>query len=32
MATNSFIVYMRSEDIYVDIVKDVEMRSVTSNY
>ena len=28
----SFIVFMKAEDIYVDIAKDVETRSDTSNY
>ena len=30
--TNSFIVYIKAEGIYVDIAKDVEMRCVASNY
>ena len=32
MDTDSFMVYIKTEDIYVDIVKDVETRSDTSNY
>ena len=32
MDTNSFIVYIKTEGIYVDIPKDVETRSDTSNY
>ena len=31
MDTDSFIVYKKSEDIYVDIAKDAETRSDTSN-
>ena len=30
--TDSFIVYIKAEDIYSDIAKDVETRSDTSNY
>ena len=30
--TDSFIVYIKTEDIYVDIAKDVETRLDTSNY
>ena len=32
MDTDSFIVYIKTEDIYLDIAKDVEIRSDTSNY
>ena len=32
MGKDSFIVYVKIEDIYSDIVKDVEARSDTSNY
>ena len=32
MNTGSFIVYIKTEDIYVVIEKDVEMRFDTSNY
>ena len=32
MDTDSFIVYMKTEDNYVDIVKDVETIFDTSNY
>ena len=32
MGKDSFIVYAKTEDIYSDIVKDVEARSDTSNY
>ena len=32
MDTGSFTVYMKAEDIYVDIAKDVETRFGTSNY
>ena len=32
MDTDSFIVYMRTEDIYKDIAEDVETRFDTSNY
>ena len=32
METDSFIVYIKTEDIYADIVKDVETRFDTSNY
>ena len=32
MDTNSFKVYIKTEDIYVDIAKDVETRFDTSNY
>ena len=31
MDTGSFIVYIKTEEIYVDIVKDVEIRFRTSN-
>ena len=31
MDTVSFIVYMKTEDIYSDIAKDVQTRSDTSN-
>ena len=31
MDTESFIVYIKTEDIYVDIAKDVEKRFDTSN-
>ena len=30
--TNSFIVYIKSEDIYIDVAKDVETRFGTSSY
>ena len=32
MDTNSFIDYIKTEGIYLDIPKDVETRSDTSNY
>ena len=32
MYTNSFIVYIKTDDVYKDIVEDVETRSGTSNY
>ena len=32
MDTDSFIVHIETKDIYVDIAKDVERRSDTSNY
>ena len=32
MATNSFIVYIKTDDIYKDVAKDVETRFDTSNY
>ena len=32
MDTDNFIVYIKTEDIYSDITKDVETRSDTSNY
>ena len=32
MDTDSFIVYIKAEDIYLDITKDVETRFNTSNY
>ena len=32
MGIGSFIVYMKTKDIYSDIVKDVEIRFDTSNY
>ena len=32
MDPDSFIVYIKTEDIYADIVKDVETRFDTSNY
>ena len=32
MDTDSFIVYIKTEDIYTDIAKDVEARFGTSNY
>ena len=32
MDTDSFNVYIKTEDIYVDIAKDVETRFNTSNY
>ena len=32
MDTVSFITYLKAEDIYKDIAKDVEKRSETSNY
>ena len=31
MDTDSFIVYMKTDDIYKDIAKDVETRSATSD-
>ena len=31
MDTDSYIVYIKTEDIYADIVKDVETRTDTSN-
>ena len=31
MDTNSFIVYIKTEDIYSDIAKDIETRFYTSN-
>ena len=31
MDTNSFIVYIKTEDIYSDITKDIETRFYTSN-
>ena len=31
MDTENFVVYIKTEDIYVDIAKDVERRSATSN-
>ena len=30
--TDSFIIYLKAEEIYVDIAKDVETRFYTSNY
>ena len=30
--TDSFIIYLQPEEIYVDIAKDVETRFYTSNY
>ena len=30
--TNSFIVYIKTEDIYIDLAKDVETRFDTSSY
>ena len=30
--TNSFIVYIKTEDIYIDVAKDVETRFDTSSY
>ena len=32
MDKGSFIVYIRTEDIYIDIAKNVETRFETSNY
>ena len=32
MDTESFIVYIKTKDIYVDIAKDVETKFDTSNY
>ena len=32
MDTDSFIVHIKTEDIYVDIVKDVKAKFRTSNY
>ena len=32
MDTESFIVYIKTEEMYVDIAKDVETRFDTSNY
>ena len=32
MSTDSFVVYIKTEDIYLDIAKDAENRFVTSNY
>ena len=32
MDTDRFIVYIKAEDIYADIAKDVEERFDTSNY
>ena len=32
MDTDSFIVYIKTDDIYKDIAKDVEKRFDTSNY
>ena len=32
MGTDSFTVYIKTEGIYIDVVKDVETRFVTSNY
>ena len=32
MDTASFIAYIKTDNIYVDIAKDVERRSDTSNY
>ena len=32
MDTGSFIIYIKTEDIYVDIANNVEKRSGTSNY
>ena len=32
MDKGSFIVYIRTEDIYIDIAKNVEIRFETSNY
>ena len=32
MDTNSFIVYIKTDDIYKDIAEDVEIRFHTSNY
>ena len=30
--TDGFIIYIKTEDIYVDIAKDIEIRFDTSNY
>ena len=30
--TNSFVVYIKTEDIYIDVAKDVETRFDTSSY
>ena len=32
MDTDSFIIYIKTEDIFVDIAKDVEARFDTSHY
>ena len=32
MNTDSFIIYIKTEDVYGDIADDVEKRSDTSNY
>ena len=32
MNTDSFIIYIKTEDVYEDIADDVEKRSDTSNY
>ena len=32
MDTDSFIVFIKTKDIYIDIAKDVETRFDTSNY
>ena len=32
MSTDSFVVYIKTEGIYLDIAKDAENRFVTSNY
>ena len=32
MNTDSFIIYIKTDDIYQDIAKDVETRFDTSNY
>ena len=32
MGTDSFLVHVKTDDIYKDIVEDVETRSDTSNY
>ena len=32
MDSHSFIVYIKADDIYKDIVEDVETRFATSNY
>ena len=32
MGTDSFTVYIKTEGIYIDVVKDVETRFDTSNY
>ena len=32
ICTDSFIVYIKTEDIYKDITKDIETRFDTSNY